>query len=98
MKAMILAAGLGERLHPLTTDRSKSALSVLNRPIILSSLYYLAKSGIHEVVINRHRHADSIALALLRTQRSVIPTRPRSSGPPGASGAPGIVLPTARFS
>ena len=62
---MILAAGLGERLHPLTTDRSKSALSVLNRPIILSSLYYLAKSGIHEVVINRHRHADSIALALL---------------------------------
>src|SRR5438034_1215666 len=33
---MILAAGLGERLHPLTTDRSKSTLSVLNRPLVLT--------------------------------------------------------------
>lgn len=65
MKAMILAAGLGERLHPLTTDRSKSTLSVLNRPLILSALSYLARFGVHEVVINRHRLADSIALALL---------------------------------
>jgi len=65
VKAMILAAGLGERLHPLTTDRSKSTLSVLNRPLILSALHYLARHGIHEVVINRHKLGDSIALALL---------------------------------
>lgn len=65
MKAMVLAAGLGERLHPLTTDRSKSSLSVMNRPLILRALQYLARSGIQEVVINRHRHVDSIALALL---------------------------------
>jgi NDP-sugar pyrophosphorylase family protein len=65
MKAMILAAGLGERLHPLTTDRSKVSISVFNRPLILRALQYLSRNGIHEVVINRHRFADSIALALL---------------------------------
>lgn len=62
---MILAAGLGERLHPLTTDRSKASLLVLNRPLILSALQYLARHDIHDVVINRHKLADSIALALL---------------------------------
>ena len=62
---MILAAGLGERMHPLTTDRSKAALSVLNKPLVLRSVQYLARFGIHEVVINRHKHADSIAVALL---------------------------------
>ena len=65
MKAMILAAGLGERMHPLTTDRSKAALSVLNKPLVLRSVQYLARFGINEVVINRHKHADSIAVALL---------------------------------
>ena len=65
MKAMILAAGLGERLHPLTTDRSKVSLSVFNRPLVLRALQYLARHGIHDVVINRHRFPDSIALALL---------------------------------
>lgn len=65
MKAMVLAAGLGERLHPLTTDRSKTAVSVLNRPLVLRSLQYLASRNINEVVINRHRHPESIALALL---------------------------------
>src|SRR2546423_3254796 len=62
---MILAAGLGERMHPLTTDRSKASLSVLNRPLVLRTVQYLARFGIHEVVINRHRHPDSIAVALL---------------------------------
>src|SRR5437867_9279513 len=62
---MILAAGLGQRLHPLTTDRSKASLSVLTRPLILMTIQYLARFGIHQVVINRHKHPDSIALALL---------------------------------
>jgi len=52
-------------MHPLTTDRSKAALSVLNKPLVLRSVQYLARFGIHEVVINRHKHADSIAVALL---------------------------------
>ena len=62
---MVLAAGLGERMHPLTTDRSKASLSVLNKPLVLRTIQYLARFGIHEVVINRHKHADSIAVALL---------------------------------
>ena len=65
MKAMILAAGLGERLHPLTTDRAKVTLSVLNRPLILTALHYLAGNNVQDVVINRHKMGDSIALALL---------------------------------
>ena len=62
---MVLAAGLGERLHPLTTDRAKSSLSVLNRPLIQRVLCYLSRAGVQQVVINRHKMPDSIALALM---------------------------------
>src|SRR3989441_4582889 len=60
MKAMVLAAGLGERMWPLTEGRAKPSLPLLNRPIIAFPLEHLARHGVKEVVINLHYHPESI--------------------------------------
>jgi NDP-sugar pyrophosphorylase family protein len=57
---MILAAGLGERMRPLTETRAKPSLPVLNRPIIIQTLAYLKSQGVDEAVINLHHHPESI--------------------------------------
>ena len=64
MKAMILAAGYGERLWPLTADRTKPALPVLGKPLVGYVAEYLAGLGIKEVVVNLHHHPDSVRRSL----------------------------------
>lgn len=54
MKAMLLAAGLGTRMRPLTLLRAKPALPVLNRPLLHWTLDALAAAGVREVAINTH--------------------------------------------
>ena len=60
MRAMILAAGLGTRLWPLTADRAKAAVPFLNKPIIVHILEYLRRYGFTEVIINLHHQGESI--------------------------------------
>ncbi len=60
MKAMVLAAGLGERMRPLTEGRAKPSLPLLNRPIIVHTLEYLKRFRVTEVVINLHHLPESI--------------------------------------
>ncbi|MCX7156787.1 MAG: nucleotidyltransferase family protein [Rhodocyclales bacterium] len=55
MKAMILAAGRGERMRPLTDHTPKPLLPVGGKPLIVWHLERLAKAGLREVVIN-HAH------------------------------------------
>ncbi|HVS20298.1 MAG TPA: NDP-sugar synthase [Pyrinomonadaceae bacterium] len=64
MKAMILAAGYGERLWPLTADRTKPALPVLGKPLVGYVAEYLAKHGIKDVIVNLHHRPDSVRAAL----------------------------------
>ncbi len=64
MKAMILAAGYGERLWPLTADRGKPALPVLGKPLVGYVAEYLAKNGVAEAVVNLHHAPDSVRAAL----------------------------------
>jgi len=64
MKAMILAAGYGERLWPLTCDRTKPALPVLGKPLVGYVAEYLAKYGIEVVIINLHHQPESVRRAL----------------------------------
>lgn len=52
MKAMIMAAGLGQRLRPLTAQRPKPLIPVAGKPLMEYHLEALAVAGIHEVVIN----------------------------------------------
>lgn len=51
-KAMILAAGLGERMRPLTNHTPKPLLEVAGKPLIVYHLEKLAKAGFEEVIIN----------------------------------------------
>lgn len=53
-RAMVLAAGLGTRMRPLTRLRPKPALPVLNRPLIAHVLAHLASHGVTRAVINTH--------------------------------------------
>jgi NDP-sugar pyrophosphorylase family protein len=64
MKAMILAAGYGERLWPLTSDRTKPALPVLGKPLVGYVAEYLARYGINDVVVNLHHEPESVRSAL----------------------------------
>ena len=64
MKAMILAAGFGTRLWPLTEDRTKPAIPFLNRPLISYSVEYLASFGVRDIIINLHHQPDSVRLPL----------------------------------
>jgi len=60
MKAMILAAGRGERLRPLTDSTPKPLLEVRGRPLIVYHLEALRKAGYNEVVINLSWLGDQI--------------------------------------
>jgi NDP-sugar pyrophosphorylase family protein len=64
MKAMILAAGYGARLWPLTADRTKPALPVLGKPLVGYVAEYLAQQGIEDVIVNLHHRPDSVRAAL----------------------------------
>ncbi|MBI1759836.1 MAG: NDP-sugar synthase, partial [Acidobacteria bacterium] len=60
MKAMILAAGFGTRLWPLTIGRTKPAIPFLNRPLIAFTIDYLKQFGCDEIIINLHHEPDSV--------------------------------------
>jgi NDP-sugar pyrophosphorylase family protein len=64
MKAMILAAGLGTRLRPLTDVTPKPLLPVAGTPMIVWNLLLLKRHGIREVVINLHHLGEMIRRAL----------------------------------
>ncbi len=57
---MILAAGLGTRLRPLTDKKPKVLMPVVNKPIIGWVIEYLKKHGISKIVVNAHHHYRQI--------------------------------------
>jgi mannose-1-phosphate guanylyltransferase len=64
LRAVVLAAGLGTRLRPLTAAIPKPLLPVLGRPLIAWTLERLAAAGVEQAAINLHHHADAIPAAL----------------------------------
>ncbi len=64
MKAMILAAGRGERMRPLTDECPKPLLKVRGRPLIVWHILNLVRAGITEIVINLHYKGEMIEAAL----------------------------------
>ena len=60
MKAMVLAAGLGTRLRPLTDNRPKALVQVAGRTLLEITLARLRSFGVREVIVNVHHFADQI--------------------------------------
>ena len=64
MRAMILAAGFGTRLRPLTNTVPKALVPVAGRPLIEYSLLLFKAYGIEDIVINLHHLGGKIREAL----------------------------------
>ncbi len=64
MRAMILAAGLGTRLRPLTLHTPKPLLAVGDKPLIVWHIEALARAGVHDIVINTAWLGDKLVEAL----------------------------------
>ncbi len=60
MRAMVLAAGLGTRLRPLTYEITKPMVPVLDRPVMEHIVDLLARHGFGEVIANLHYFPDTI--------------------------------------
>jgi mannose-1-phosphate guanylyltransferase len=69
MKAMILAAGLGTRLRPLTDTRPKALVELSGRTLLEITLTRLRTFGISEVIINVHHFADQV-IAYLKSHKN----------------------------
>ena len=64
MHALLLCAGLGTRLRPLTDERPKPLVPVLHRPLAAYALDHLAAAGVRHVVANAHHLAAQLEPAL----------------------------------
>jgi NDP-sugar pyrophosphorylase family protein len=89
MKAMLLAAGIGKRMRPLTRLQAKPALPVLNRPLVHWTLEQLRRHGVSEVIVNLHHRPGSVRRAIgdggafgLRVRYSYEPTILGTGGGP----------------
>lgn len=60
MKAMVLAAGLGTRLRPLTNDRPKALVEISGRTLLEITLARLREFGVQDVIVNVHHFADMV--------------------------------------
>jgi NDP-sugar pyrophosphorylase family protein len=84
---VILAAGAGSRMRPLTDTLPKPLVPVLDRPLLLHLLDRMVAAGVREVFVNLHHHADQVQ-ALLARHGCPVPVHtvvePRLTGPAGA--------------
>lgn len=63
-RAMVLAAGLGTRLRPLTNTIPKPLVPIANRPLLEYTFALLAGAGIRDVIVNAHHLADELERGL----------------------------------
>ncbi len=88
MKCMVLAAGLGTRLLPLTLSRAKPAIPYRNRPLICHCLEKLAAAGADQAMINVHHLPESVrravSLAQVNSMRVDFSFEPQILGTAGA--------------
>src|SRR5262249_17667983 len=64
VRAMVLAAGFGSRLRPLTDHTPKPLLKVGDHPLIAYALALLRAAGIRDVIINLHHRGEQVRAAL----------------------------------
>jgi NDP-sugar pyrophosphorylase family protein len=64
MRALVLAAGLGTRLHPLTLARAKAAAPVDGEPLVRRTIRWLVGHGLRDLVVNLHHRPETITAAV----------------------------------
>src|SRR5262249_54032365 len=64
MRALVLSAGLGTRLRPLTDVRAKAAVPVNGEPLVRRVIRWLAGHGVRDVIVNLHHRPATIAAVL----------------------------------
>src|SRR5580765_6475037 len=64
MRAIVLSAGYGTRLWPLTEDRTKPAIPILGKPLVGYVAEYLARYGWRDILVNLHHRPESVRRAL----------------------------------
>ena len=69
MKAMILAAGLGTRLRPLTNDRPKALVEIAGHTLLEITIARLRQFGVREIIINVH-HLAEMVIDYLKTKNN----------------------------
>ena len=92
--ALVLAAGLGTRLLPLTDVRAKPAVPVAGRPLVTRILEWLAAQGVAEAVLNLHHRPETITRVVGHGEAAGV--RVRYSWEPvvlGSAGGPRQALP-----
>ena len=57
---MIFAAGLGTRLRPLTDEKPKALVPVVNKPVIQWNIEYLKSYGVTRIIVNAHHHSAQV--------------------------------------
>jgi mannose-1-phosphate guanylyltransferase len=86
--AVVLAAGQGQRLRPVTSTKPKPLVPILNVPLLQWSVRALVRAGITDVVINVFHHTDQMAKAAAEIEagsqaRIRVVEEPKLSGPAG---------------
>jgi NDP-sugar pyrophosphorylase family protein len=94
MKALLLAAGRGTRLAPLTGSTPKILAKVGNRSLLEHQLTYLQRNGVTAIALNVHHHADQV-LACLRSLHLQVPVT--VSHEPALLGTAGALTPLRDF-
>src|SRR6185312_3491165 len=69
MRALILSAGLGERLRPLTLRRAKPAVEFLNMPMLAFPYFWLDSVGLSDAVFNTHYLPETVRHAAMHVVR-----------------------------
>ena len=69
-RAMILAAGLGTRMAPLTFERPKPLIELNGKPLIDHAIDRLVRGGVNFIVVNVHYMADQLIVAHLEKRKA----------------------------
>jgi NDP-sugar pyrophosphorylase family protein len=92
--ALVLTAGLGTRLRPLTDVRAKPAIPVAGEPMVRRIIAWLASHGVTELVLNLHHRPETLTAAV--GDGADLSARVRYSWEPrilGSAGGPKLALP-----